>query len=323
MKAAVLSQKGRFEMRELPIPVIGDNQILVRNKFCAVCNSTDTKLFKGTHALAKYPSVIGHEGAGVVEMVGKNITKVKAGDKVLGGNYPDSPELASLWGQYAEYGIVDEEEIVLIPENVSLEQATCSHMLGETLNAVRVSEVRPGDHVAIIGAGAVGMNILTNIKHFFPGSVIVLDLLDEKLDSALKLGANAVFKSNDPDLAAKILEFTKGHGIDKVYEAVGNQATYNLAMDIINKFGTILAFGIIEGVLEVAFRKAYSKELQIRWCNYTGAGGNRNKELVLDMMSRGLIDVNPLITSRVPLDDIEEGLKLIAAGKEIRVIVQI
>ena len=85
MKVAVLSEKQKFELREFPIPQPDDDSVLVRMEACAVCNATDTKLYKGTHALAAYPSIIGHEGVGVVDAVGKNVTKLKVGDRILGG----------------------------------------------------------------------------------------------------------------------------------------------------------------------------------------------------------------------------------------------
>ena len=113
MKAAVLMDANKMIVTDLPVPEPGDNQVLVRNKVCAICNSTDRKFYTGKHALVKYPSIIGHEGAGIVEALGKNVKGIKEGDAVLGGRYPDGPEIASLWGQFSEYGLLDKDEFVM------------------------------------------------------------------------------------------------------------------------------------------------------------------------------------------------------------------
>ena len=147
MKALVLKGVGMVETMDLPMPRLEKGQVLVRNRFCAVCNATDTKMYNGKHALVTYPCVFGHEGSGVVEAVGEGVSMVKPGDRVLGAGYPASPEMASLWGQYAQYGVAPQEEIIRVPDGVSLEHAALAHMLGEALNAARIAEITPGENV--------------------------------------------------------------------------------------------------------------------------------------------------------------------------------
>lgn len=323
MKAAVITGKEKLEIMELPMPQLGEDQVLIRNKFCAICNGTDTKLYKGIHGKTRYPAVIGHEGAGIVEKVGKNVKSIRPGDRVLGGSYPASENMGSIWGQYSEYGLQYEKDVIIIPDNVTLEQATCAHMLGEALNAIKIGEIRPGDDILIIGAGAVGSSLLTLLKHTFPNQIIVIDLIDEKLDFAKKLGADIVLDFRDLNLKEKIMELTNGVGVNVVYEAVGSQATYDLAFDLIAYGGKLMAFGLLETSLEIPFRKAFSKEIQFRWCQAGGTQTKKNKEIILRMMSKGLIDVNPLITSKIPMEKLVDGLESIKSGKQIRVIVEI
>ncbi len=323
MKAAVLTGVKRLEIQDIPMPKLGDNDILVHNKVVAVCNATDSKFYKGLHALVQYPSVIGHEGAGVVTAVGKNVTKIKVGDKVLGAGYPNSPEMASLWGQYCEYGAIPETEAVKIPENVGFEEACMSHMLGETLNAVYLSRPVVGDNVLIIGAGAVGISLLALLKCTFADKVIVADILDDKLAFAKSVGADAVLRSDDPDFQDKILELTGGRGVNKIFEAVGRQETYNLAFDTIAYNGLILAFGMMEGEMIVPFRKMINSECSVQWCRNTGKGANQNKARILDMIARGSLDVKPFITSRFAFEDINDAFAKIAEGREIRTLIEI
>lgn len=323
LKAAILINKNEIKVADLHMPIPGDNQILVRNKFCLICNSTDTKFYTGKYSRIKYPCIIGHESVGIVESIGKNIDEVHEGDFVLGGSYPESSKIASFWGQFSEYGIVDKEEIVQIPSGVKLETAALSHMLSEALNAAIVSDLKPGDNIIIIGSGAVGSSLITITKHFFPANIIVIDLIQEKLDFATKLGADAVFNAKDFNISKKIKEITGGKPTDIIFEATGLQNAYDMAINIADYGTKILAFGIIEEKFSVAFRNAYDKELQIRWCTSVGKGGNDNKKNVLNMMKKNLINTDLLITSQFSLNDLKMAFNKIVQGKEIRVMISI
>lgn len=209
MKVAVLAEKEKFELREYPVPQPDDNSVLVRMEACAICNATDTKLYKGTHAFAAYPSVIGHEG--VVETVGKNVTKLKTGDRILGGSFY-CDEMPSLWGAYSQYGTAGEDSIVL-PESMKPEEAALAFMLSEAVNAVRIAEIKANDNVLIIGAGAVGFSILSVLRNTMNLNIIVVDLMDEKLQIASRLGADVVINSGTEDVARRIKEVTDGKGV--------------------------------------------------------------------------------------------------------------
>ena len=320
MKVAVLSEKQKFELREFPIPQPDDDSVLVRMEACAVCNATDTKLYKGTHALAAYPSIIGHEGVGVVEAVGKNVTKLKVGDRILGGSFY-CKEIPSLWGAYSQYGVANENSVV-VPDSVKPEEAALAFMLSEAVNAVRIADVKAEDHVLVIGAGAVGFSILSILKNTLHSNIIVADLLDEKLQIASRLGADVVINSGKEDVAARIKEVTNGKGVNKIFEAVGSQATYRMAFDLIEHGGVIVPFGMIEGTMELPFRTLYGKEVQMRWCRGSGVHDAENKKIALGLIEKGLIRADDLITSTLPLERVSEAFQKIAAGTEIRVILQ-
>ncbi|HIT69093.1 MAG TPA: zinc-binding dehydrogenase [Candidatus Aphodomonas merdavium] len=323
MKALVLKGVGMVETMDLPMPRLEKGQVLVRNRFCAVCNATDTKMYNGKHALVTYPCVFGHEGSGVVEAVGEGVSMVKPGDRVLGAGYPASPEMASLWGQYAQYGVAPQEEIIRVPDGVSLEHAALAHMLGEALNAARIAEITPGENVVILGCGAVGLSLLTVLRHFYPAAVVAVDLLEEKLELARRLGATHTIHSATEDAAARLQEITGGAGCSVLFEAVGSSKTYAMAYELLNKRGRLIPFGMIEGTMELPFRKLYAKRLQMRFVRSAGENGAENKRLVLEMMRRGLMDVSGLITGRYALEDFARAARDIQAGGQIRVLMEI
>jgi 2-desacetyl-2-hydroxyethyl bacteriochlorophyllide A dehydrogenase len=323
MKALILKGIAQVEMSDLPMPVPAAGQVLVRNQVCAVCNATDTKMYKGKHALATFPCAFGHEGAGIVEAVGEGVTKVRPGDRVLGAGYPASEGLGSFWGQYAEYGVTGEAEIVPIPEGVPLDHAALSHMLGEALNALRIAQLQPGEHVVIIGCGAVGLSLLTVVQHAYPASITMIDISDEKLALAKSLGATHAINSQREDAAARLADITGGEGSNALFEAVGSPKTYDLAYELLNRRGLLIPFGMIEGTLELPFRKLYAKQLQMRFVRSAGDHGAENKRLVLAMMQRGLIRPDRLITARYPLADFDEAARSIMSGEQIRVLMDI
>lgn len=323
MKALVLKEKYKIEVRELPMPEIKEDEILVRNEYCAVCNATDTKMYTGKHALITYPSVFGHEGAGRVVAIGSKVQDIAVGDLVLGAGYPSSEYLGSFWGQYSEYGVCKGTEAVKIPKNISLKEAAISHMLSEALNACEIATIKAQDTIAVIGCGAVGLSIITILKHKFAKSIIALDVNPDKLKKAKELGADVTICTVGENIKESLKEKTGRQEVDIVFEAVGSPVTYNLAYEILKYKGVIVPFGMIEGTMELPFRILYSKELQIRWVRSTGQYGREYRQIILNMMAKGLLDAKKLITAEYPMEEFEQAIKTIMEGKQIRVIIRI
>lgn len=321
MKAAILTQKERFEILDIPIPAMDENDVMVRITDCSVCNSTDAKLFHGKHKLSTYPMLIGHECTGVIYKTGRKVTRWKEGDRVLGGVFKGTDRVPAVWGGYAEYGVCNENVLLPIPDGVSLTEATLAVMLGETLNAVQIAEVKPGDTVGIIGCGAVGLSLLSVVQHFLPQTIIAFDISDEKLARAKQMGADVTLNTASPDVKDQIDALTDGKGIDKFFEAVGKKATYDLMYDTAARNGIIVPFGIVNEDIVVPFQKIYSRQVQIRWCSATGDYGSIYKSAALKMLQRGFINKS-MITSVMPLEQIDEAFKRIARGRETRVVIQ-
>jgi threonine dehydrogenase-like Zn-dependent dehydrogenase len=196
-------------------------------------------------------------------------------------------------------------------------------MLAETLNAIRISQTRVGNYVGVIGLGAVGLSILTIVKHTFPSKVIAIDIAQDKVERALKFGADVGICSNNHSCTEAILDTTGGKGLDVIFEAVGIPTTYELVFQIIKENGILVPFGMFEAKMELPFRKAYSKQIQMRWVRGVGSYPNEHKSIVLRMMEKGLIDPKPLISSSYKLADFEKAFTSVMAGREIRVIIEL
>ena len=321
MKAAILTQKERFELLDIPIPVMDDTDVMVKITDCSVCNSTDAKLFHGKHKLSVYPMLIGHECAGIVYKIGRKVTRWKEGDRVLGSVFKGTRQFPAVWGGYAEFGVCNETALLPIPDGVGLTEATLAVMLGETLNAVRIAEVKPGDTVGIIGCGAVGLSLLSVVQHFLPQTIIALDISDEKLARAKQMGADVTLNTAAPDIREQIDVITGGNGLNKIFEAVGKKDTYELMYDTAARNGIIVPFGIVNEDIQVPFQKIYSRQVQIRWCSAAGDYGSVYKSAALKMLQRGFIDKG-MITSVTPLEQIGKVFERIALGRETRAVIQ-
>ena len=319
MKAAVLVEKERFEIQEVTLPPVGDNQILIKIHACCICNATDMKLFKGVHNASKFPLVIGHECSGIVVETGKNIVDTKIGDRVVCGVFENTQKIDSLWGGYAEYGITTPKDIAPIPDSVSFTHATLGVMLSEAINAVRIADIKPGARVVIVGSGAVGLNLLTVLNNTYAESITVVDISDEKLKLAQELGADYTFHAEDSQIVEKI---TANGGADYVFEAVGKMETYEMISKIINRNATIVPFGVISGDMTFPFRWFYSKQAKICWCGASGDTPVLNKKIALNMIKKGQVSLK-LITNTYKLSDINKAFSKLSEGNEIRVIVEI
>jgi threonine dehydrogenase-like Zn-dependent dehydrogenase len=151
----------------------------------------------------------------------------------------------------------------------------------------------------------------------------MIDISDEKLALAKSLGATHAINSQREDAAARLADITGGEGSNALFEAVGSPKTYDLAYELLNRRGLLIPFGMIEGTLELPFRKLYAKQLQMRFVRSAGDHGAENKRLVLAMMQRGLIRPDRLITARYPLADFDEAARSIMSGEQIRVLMDI
>ena len=229
MKAAVLRKNG-FIFEERKIPECGPDQVLVKTAGCGVCEGD---VFQYVTRMAdpesKQESIrVGHEGSGVVAAVGINVNKFNKGDKVT-----------SLYGDYAEYFLAEKQHLAQVPDAVDVKTA-----LGEPIaccmSAARRFGVRMGDRVAIIGSGYMGIGCLQLVKLQGAAETVVFDLLDWRLKTAKKLGADSVVNSKDKTPS----EVLAAHGeFDVAIEATGVQAAIDLATMLLRHHGMLNLVG--------------------------------------------------------------------------------
>ncbi|WP_397590669.1 Zn-dependent alcohol dehydrogenase [Sphingorhabdus sp.] len=358
MKAAVLIEAGKpLQIEQINIANPGPHEVLIRTAACGLCHS-DLHFIEGTYP-HPLPAIPGHEAAGIVEAVGSEVRTVKVGDAVvtclsafcghceycvtgrmslcLGGETRrrpgEAPRLTRPDGSivnqmlnlsaYAEMMLVHEHACVAIHPDMPLPQASvigCAVTTGAgtIFNACKVT---PGETVAVIGCGGVGLATINAAKIAGAGRIIAADPLPEKRAMALKLGATDVVDALADDAAAQIQELTKG-GVDHAIEAVGRPASGTLAVKSLKRGGTATILGMMplqHSVGLSAMDLLSGKKLQ-------GAimGGNRfpvDIPRLVDFYMRGLLDLDTIISETIPLERINEGFDQMTRGDSARSVI--
>ncbi|MGO4833432.1 zinc-binding dehydrogenase, partial [Rhizobiaceae sp. 2RAB30] len=233
MKAAVVTGPRRIAIRKVPIPTPGSGQVRVRMTGCGVCASNVVP-WEGPDWMRfpTLPGALGHEGWGVVDVVGCDVTSVKPGDRV-----------ATLFmHSYAEYDVGDADAVVRLPPSVA-EQEFPGEPLGCAMNILRRCQIGPGDHVAIVGIGFLGA-LLTSLAIHAGARVIALSRREFSRNLARLLGAAQTAPSDDRHVSLEtVAHATAGRFCDVVIEATGKQKPLDLAGELVAERGRLVVAG--------------------------------------------------------------------------------
>jgi len=338
VKAAVFDGSGKpLALREIPTPEPKPGEVLVRIAACGICHTDLHFLDHGVPTTKAPPLVLGHEASGTVEALGEGVSSLHAGDRVLlpavygcgrcrscrGGRENLCPSLvffgSSVDGAFAEFLAAPAEICFPVPEGIPLEEvAIVADAVSTPFHAVRNrARVRPGETVAVFGCGGVGMNVVQCA--FLAGArVLAIDLDPEKLALARELGAQAVIDaSREPEPARAIRRIADG-GVDVAFEAIGRPATIRAAFDSLRRGGRLCVIGFTASDVPIPGSRVMFHELEI-----LGSLGCPTSEYpaLLALVRSGRIRLAPLVTARVPLEQIGEGFDRARRGEGLRTVV--
>ncbi len=273
MQSAWLTGLERIELRESPKPVPGPDDVVVRVEVAVTCG-TDLKAYLRGHRLIPMPGPFGHEYAGVVESVGRNVRKFAPGDEVMGVH--SAPCGACYWcgrdqgnlcphimdtkvlGTYAQYvlipGHIASVNLFPKPKNLSFAEAALLEPLACVVHGLRSLEVRPDDTALIVGPGAIGLLHLAVLKARGVQNVIVAGRRGFRLERARQMGASIAVDVNADSLPKVVMEATEGRGADVVIESTGRKEVWEEAPDLVRRGGHVVLFGGLPGGTEVRFR---------------------------------------------------------------------
>ncbi|GAA4427992.1 Zn-dependent alcohol dehydrogenase [Actinokineospora soli] len=355
VRAAVLPEQGsRLEVADIVLGAPGPGRVRVEVAAAGVCHS-DLSLANGT-LRQPVPAVLGHEGAGVVVEVGEGVTSVEPGDHVLlnwsppcrdcwfcGIGEPHLCERAAEWadiahatlpdgtelypglgaGAFAEQTIVPAGGAIKIPKDIPLAEAAvlgCAVLTGAGA-VFNTAKVRPGQSVAVVGLGGVGLSVLQAARIAGAGPIIALDVQD-KAELALAHGATDFVRS-DETAGKAVRKLTGGRGADVVVECVGHPAAIRTAWSASRRGGHVVVVGVGSAKAKVEF-----SALELYWFGRTLSGcvyGEIDPEVdvprLLDWVRSGQLDAGSLITARTDLSGIEGAFAEMEAGRGGRTLV--
>ena len=321
MKALVLERYNRFEFKEVEKPEIEPDEVLVKVEAVGICGS-DVHGMDGSTGRRQPPLIMGHEASGEITAIGSAVRNWNLGDRVTfdstiyrlddwytrHGWYNLSDKRVVLGvscddyrrhGAFAEYVAVPQHILYRLPEKVSFTQAAMVEPVAVALHALSLGKPQVNDSVVVVGAGMIGLFVIQLLKVAGCGQIIAVDLDEDKLVLAAKLGATHCFISQVPGLNQEILELTNGRGADQAYEAVGISETVQLAIANVRKGGTVTLLGNLSPQIEFPLQSVVTRQIKVQGsCAICG-----EYPAVLDLIAAGKIDVDALVSAEAALSE--------------------
>ena len=338
MKAVVFHGKDvGLKVEDIPVPTIGDDQILVKVAACGVCHTDLHYIEHGVPTFKKPPIVLGHEASGIVEQAGAKVTNVKTGQRVLipavltcghctacrHGRENICSNMQMLGnhfdGAYAEYVAVPAKDVLDLPEAIPLEEASIiADAISTPYHAVKNrAQVKPGDTVVVFGCGGVGINAV-QMASAAGGYVIAVDVNPRKLEWATEFGAAQTINAQEVERVSKAVKKLTGGGADIAMEVIGNPRTIEEAFECVRVGGRLVVVGYTHEKISVVAGKIMFKEIEV-----VGSLGCRPVDYVplIRMVGQGKIDVKRQVTHRFSLDELGKAFDVMKEGLSLRSIV--
>lgn len=332
MRAQVVEQPGKMVLKQVPVPEISADEVLIKVAMCGICG-TDWKIYKGDYASEFLPMISGHEFWGYVEEVGSNAKGLKKGDRVSvdiclpcgtcyfcrRGDHLLCETFTQLGihtdGAFAEYVKAPWKNCYAIPEEVDSMSAAFIEPLTAVMQAAKRMDAKIASSVVIIGTGlGILHGALAKLRGAAP--VIVIGRSEAKLKMAKEMGADFVIDATKTDPVAEVKRLTNGVGADYVLESVGTPETYEQAFNMVRRGGKIEAFGICPPD-ETACFSPYEFVLGEKKVTGSCAGIGNDWGDVLTLLKYKRVDPSPMFSMIVPLEELEQALKELRTNKNL------
>lgn len=338
MKAAVLRGANRtLEVMEVPTPSPGPGEVLVRVVGCGMCHTDLHYLDHGVKTFKEPPIILGHEAAGTVEKLGDGSANVAEGDRVLipavlscgtcrycrRGRENICDNLVMLGnnmdGAYAEFVVVPASQLISVPASIPLERASIiADAVSTPYHAVKHrGRVQPGDIVAVVGCGGVGLNVV-QCATLAGARVIAIDVSEQRLDIARTLGAVETVNPNEVERIDRHVRKLTDGGVDVAFEAIGNPKTIRVAFSLLRRGGRLCVIGYSADEVTLSAAKLMYFELEV--VGSLGCGAGEYPEII-GLVEAGRLRLDIIVSGCIPLDDINDGFDRLRRGEGVRWVV--
>ena len=338
MRAAVYVGERRFEIRDVPTPVPGPGNVLVRVRYCGICG-TDVHTFM--YDVTPPGSQMGHEYCGTVAALGEGVERWRVGDEVVGGGgeppagHPDpiaddprfnygtmGPQRGAAWARgYAEYVEMEAWRPIPIPDGVSFEAAAMAEPLATAVRAVRRSSLRVGDSVAVLGAGPIGLFTLQVARAAGASSVLVAEPAPARAATARALGADAVVDPTESDVEEALAALTDGIGPDVVFECAAARTTLDDALRSVRRGGGVTLVSLAWEPTALSPVDWIAREVKM---TTSFIHGPRDWGIGLELVRSGRVRVEPLMApgAVIGLDGVQAAFeRLMTPSGDVKVLV--
>ncbi len=340
MKAGVVHAKNDIRYEEIPKPAAEPGKVVVKVKYTGICGS-DIPRVNGD-ACHYFPNVLGHEFSGTVEEVGEGVTRVKPGDRVAGvplvpcmacgdcrkGDYSLCKHYSFIgsreFGSFAEYVAMPEQNVVKFDDAVSFEMGAFFEPATVALHGLRRVDYKGGKTVAILGGGTIGVLTMQWAKIFGAKTAAVFDILEERLELAGRLGADAVINSGLEGWQEQAKELTGGRGFDYVYETAGNTVTMKMAFELAGNKAQVCFIGTPtkELTFSVAeWENINRKEFYLTgsWMSYSAPFPGDEWELAAHYFKTGELKFDDsFIFQKIPLSRIDTAFEMFKTPGKVK-----
>lgn len=326
MKAVYVDDAYTVVVKDVDIPEISANEVLIKVKVAGICGS-DIHTYKGLHPFRKPPVIIGHEIAGEIVKVGAAVTKFKLGDRVtvepqlgcgtceycLTGkvNYcvnRGAPGIGNWYGAMAEYFSAPEQMTFKLPDDMNYEQGVLVEPFAVGVHAVRKADIGVGDKVAVLGAGPIGLLAMAAAKAAGATTLLVTDVMDYALHSAVKMGATHTLNIMDKPEWMSEAKALVGGEFDKVLIAAGVPGIIDQSLALLRKGGRMVTIAMFHGTQTFDIHNLQNQEKEIIGCmTYT----REDTIAAIDLIGAGAINEEAIITHRLTYEQAAEGFRLV------------
>jgi L-iditol 2-dehydrogenase len=321
MKALVLTDYKHLELTDMPEPEIGDTDVLIQVKACGICGS-DIHGYDGSSGRRIPPLIMGHEASGIIAEVGSKVSGLAPGMRVTfdsmvscgwchfcrrgQANLCDARRVLGVscdeyrrHGAFADYVSVPQHIVYPLAEELPLEHAAMVEPVSVAVHAVDLMPIKLGDSAVVVGSGMIGLLVIQALRRAGCGKILAVDLDDRKLEKAKQLGADIGLNPKSMDVLSVIADETAGRGADHAMEVVGATAPLTTAVNAVRKGGAVGLVGNLSPTVDFPLQSVVTREITL----YGSCGSKGEYPECLELMSRGAIQVEPLISAKAPLSD--------------------
>ncbi len=321
MKALVLTAPSQLEFTDFPKPIPADDEVLLRIHACGICGS-DIHGWDGSTGRRRPPLIMGHEAAGEIVAVGPRVERWRLGDRVTFDstiscgacpycargevNLCDHRRVVGVapveyrqHGAFAEFLAVPARILYALPNGLTYQQAAMVEPVSIAIHAVQRVRLAPNATAVVVGAGMIGLFVIQALRWAGASRIIAVDLADNRLALARELGATDTLRSDLMEVPAEVARLTGENGADVALEVVGVSATLNLAIASVRRGGSVVLVGNLAAKTDFPLQAVVTRELTL----HGTCGSAGEYPLCLDLIARGVIRVEPMISAVAPLVD--------------------